>query len=192
MFQTFSDYVGPTGHGCENWWRRSGVFLGGGNAKAGGPFPRNGKDAVWKAGELEDTHGRFLLHDRRGWTFCSSGEGCAPARVMGSLWLKTHTLCTHKHTHTKTPPLTHPPDRVVTLPSGLAGLTQLDFIPVCLREGNSTACAGSIVFRAPRLVVHCQFPQGVTVSFQQASHKSMIKPDWETAAVFGRREINCV
>lgn len=72
------------GHDCKI----GGVGVGfweGGNTKAGGLFPRNGKDVVWKAETLEDMHGRFLLHEKGEWALCSAGGGCVHVRIMGSL-----------------------------------------------------------------------------------------------------------
>lgn len=66
------------------------------HAKAGGLFPRNGKEAVWKAETLQDTHGRFVLHERPEWTFCSSGEACVHGRGHGlPLAGDTHIMHTH-------------------------------------------------------------------------------------------------
>lgn len=69
-----------------------------GNAKAGGLFPRNGKEAVWKGETLEDMHGWFVLQGRLEWTFCCSRKGCL------HVWLKPHT-------HTRPNPPSCPPSQ---------------------------------------------------------------------------------
>lgn len=64
-----------------NWWDW-GVERD--NTKAGGRFPRNGKEVVWRASTLEPAHGqtRSLSHESRAslGTCCPSGEGCRHVR----------------------------------------------------------------------------------------------------------------
>lgn len=183
MVQTFFDYVGPTGHGCENWWRRSGVFWKGIMQKQGVYFPemekrRFGRLEHWKTrmDGLCCTRDQSGLSAPRGKVVCMEG-------VMGSLWLKTHILCTHTHAH-KNPTQPNQPCCDTAKWSRQVSPSWISFQCVCVKVTRPPALAASS--SEPPVSEHCQFPQGVTVSFQQASHKSMIKPHWEAAAVFGR------
>lgn len=54
------------------------------NTKAGGRFPRNGKEVVWRASTLEPSHGQtwFLSHESGAslGTCWPSGDGCVQVR----------------------------------------------------------------------------------------------------------------
>lgn len=74
MVQTIPDYVRRK---KKNW--EIGMVWGveRDNTKAGGRFPRNVKEVVWRASALEPAHGqtRSLSHEKEAglWMCCSSG-----------------------------------------------------------------------------------------------------------------------
>lgn len=143
IVQTIPDYVRKKKLGSWWWW---GVERD--NTKAGGRFPRNGKEVVWRASTLEPTHEQTLclLHDSVASlrTCCPLGKLMSVRSYFGVMilhWLKTPPTVPH---------FLQPP-HCYTLHSlvGIAGLPQLDFIPAhYMRVGNMTACAGSVISRA--------------------------------------------
>lgn len=161
MVQTILDYV----RGKKNWeigW------VGGverDNTKAGGRFPRNGKEVVWRASTLEPSHGQtqFLSHESGAslGTCWPSGDGCVQVRgdlgVMISNWLNT------PH---NSPSLSSTPHVVTLWAAQWAWQVSPSWISlqhiICMQVTWPPLLAAWSP--EPPVSVHCQSPQGVTVS----------------------------
>lgn len=123
--------------------------------KLGVQFPEMEKRRFGKLKGLKTRMDGLCCEGDQGGLSAPRGKVVCMEGVMSSPWLKAHVSCAHTGSEKKPRPTQSPTQPTVLRHCQVvsAGLLQLDFIPACLREGNSTACTGSVVCRAPPRLV---------------------------------------